>query len=280
VLIEVRSAGVANWDEVARTGGWDLGIGPPMALGVEAAGTVVAVGSDVSSLAAGDGVLTHPLPLREQGAWAEKLIAPANLVVRKPVSVSWEIAGAFAVPALTAEQVLTEALRLQPDDRLLVHGAGGVTGGLLVELATLRGAVVIGTAGPSSAARVLSRGARDVVDYHDPDWPDQVRRLTRGQGVAVAVNAAPNGATDTLRAVADGGRLTTITSDPPPAERGIVVSSLYVRPDGGQLGTLSEMLGQGLLTLPIGATYTLSQAATALALALSGAAGGAVVVVP
>src|SRR3954454_991266 len=79
VLIEVRAAGVGNWDEIARTG-WDVGITPPMALGVEAAGSVIAVGDAVTGVGPGDDIVTHPLPLREQGAWAEKLIAPAECI--------------------------------------------------------------------------------------------------------------------------------------------------------------------------------------------------------
>ena len=280
VLIEVRAAGVGNWDEIARTGGWDLGITPPMALGVEAAGSVVAVGNAVTGVGPGDDVVTHPLPLREQGAWAEKLIAPVECVARKPSSVGWDVAGAFAVPALTAEQVLSEAVRLRAGERVLVHGGGGVTGGLMVELATLRGAFVIATAGASSRARVRDRGALEVVDYRDEDWPEAVLRLTGGQGVNAAVNLVRNGAVDALRSVTDGGRLATITSDPPPPERGIAISTVYVRPDGRQLAALVELLGAGRLTLPVGTTYPLSQATTALSAAVGGTAGRAVVMVP
>src|SRR5580693_2134056 len=106
VLVEVRAAGVANWDEFVRTGGWDVGVSPPMALGVEAAGTVIAVGGEVTGWAPGDAVMTHPLPLRDQGTWAPQLIAPAALLAAKPPGVSWEAAAAFPVPALTAGQVL------------------------------------------------------------------------------------------------------------------------------------------------------------------------------
>src|SRR6266496_1963867 len=84
VVILVHAAGVGNWDEIVRVGDWDVGRRPPLALGVEAAGVVAAVGEDVTSLALGDAVLTHPLPLRHQGAWAELLVAPAALVARKP----------------------------------------------------------------------------------------------------------------------------------------------------------------------------------------------------
>ena len=84
VLIQVRAAGVGNWDEFVRTGGWDVGRRAPMALGVEAAGLVTAVGSMVTDWAPGDEVMTHPLPLRDQGAWAPTLIAPSGLIARKP----------------------------------------------------------------------------------------------------------------------------------------------------------------------------------------------------
>lgn len=276
VLVEVIAAGVGNWDEFVRTDGWDVGARPPMALGVEAAGTVLDTGSDVSDWSPGDEVMTHPLPLREQGTWAPRLIAPAELLARKPANVNWTVAAAFPVPALTAEQVVGDTLDVQPGDQLLVNGASGVTGGLLVGLGALRGADVIATAGPASRQRVTALGARHVVDYHDPDWPEQVRAVTGGRGVAVAANAVPGGAATTVRAVAVGGRLATITSDPPGEQRGITVANVYVRPDGNQLRSLAVQLGDGKLAIPIGPSYRLAEAGRALAEATSGHAGGAV----
>jgi NADPH:quinone reductase-like Zn-dependent oxidoreductase len=276
VLVEVKAAGVANWDEVVRTGGWDVGASPPMALGVEGAGTVAAVGTRVTDWAPGDEVITHPLPLRDQGTWAPALIAPAALLASKPVGVSWEAAAVFPVPALTAEQVLGEALEIKAGERLLVHGAGGVTGRLLVVLGARRGAEVIATAGPDSRGRVEALGARHVIDYHDEDWPEQVVAIAGGSGVAAAVNAAPGAATEAIRAVADGGRLATITEDPPAAQRGITVSSVYVRPDGEQLRRLAQLLDDPQFEISIAATYGIADAAAALANAASGRAGGAV----
>jgi NADPH:quinone reductase-like Zn-dependent oxidoreductase len=276
VLIQVRAAGVGNWDEIARTGGWDVGRRPPMALGVEAAGVVTAVGSMVTDWAPGDEVMTHPLPLRDQGTWAPTLIAPSGLLARKPAGVSWEAAAVFPVPALTAAQVLDEALGVGPGDRLLVNGAGGVTGRLLVSLGSLRGAEVIATAGPRSHPPVDALGAQTVIDYHQQDWPDRVLAITGGSGVAVAVNAAPGGAGDAIRAVRDGGRLATITSDPPKQERGITVSNVYVRPDGGQLDELGRLLAAGQLEISVALSCELPDAADALATVVSGRADGAV----
>src|SRR5215471_7954737 len=101
VLIEVRAAGVANWDDIVRTGGWDVGASPPMALGVEASGVVRAVGSAVSRFRPGDEVLTHAVPLR-QGTWAQLFLAPEEQVARKPPGLSFDVAGVLPVPALTA----------------------------------------------------------------------------------------------------------------------------------------------------------------------------------
>jgi NADPH:quinone reductase-like Zn-dependent oxidoreductase len=279
VLLQVRAAGVANWDEFVRTGSWDVGGRPPMALGVEAAGTVLAAGQEVSEWAPGDAVMTHPVPLRDQGTWAPRLIAPAGLLARKPPGASWEAAAAFPVPAITAEQVLG-ALNIHGGEPLLVHGAGGVTGGLLAALAVLRGAEVIATAGPSSRRRVSALGARYVIDYHDQDWSEQVRAITGGRGVAAAANAAPGGAATAIRAVADGGRLATITSDPPSQQRGITVSSIYVRADGNQLRKLSQQFADGQLEIPVAASYRLADAAQALAEATGGHASGAIVLTP
>src|SRR5437763_17119063 len=84
------------------------------------AGIVLAVGRAVGDWAPGDAVMTHPVPLRDQGTWAPRLIAPAGLLARKPPNASWEVAAAFPVPALTAEQVLGDALNIRAGEQLLV----------------------------------------------------------------------------------------------------------------------------------------------------------------
>src|SRR3954447_8085742 len=280
VLIEVRAAGVGNWDEFVRTGGWDVGSTPPMALGVEAAGVIAAVGSTVTDWTPGDEVMTHPLPLRDQGAWAPAVIAPAAQLARKPATVSWEVAAVFPIPALTAAQALDEALEVNAGDRLLVNGAGGVTGRLLVSLASLRGAEVVATSGRHSHRALEALGARHVIDRQDADWVEQVLAITGGSGVGAAVNAAPGGAAEAIRAVTDGGRLATITADPPAAERAIVVSNLYVRPDGEQLRDLGRLLEARRLDISRPTSYGMPDAADALATVVSGRAGGAVALAP
>ncbi len=231
VLMEVRAAGVGNWDQVVRSGDWDVGRAPPLVLGVEASGVVLACGADVVQPRVGDAVLTHPLPLRDQGCWAERLLAPASLVAAKPAWMGFPEAAVLPVPGLTAYEVLVESVAIQAGEWLFVHGAGGATGSTLVQIGLALGARVIASAGGSSA-EVRALGAVRVVDYRDPAWPAQVRALAGGQGVAVAVNARRGQAEAALAVVAPGGRLATITGDPPASQRGVRVSSFYIRRTG------------------------------------------------
>jgi len=279
VLIDVQAAGVGNWDEFVRTGSWDLGIGPPMALGVEAAGLVAAVGDRVTGIRPGDRVTTHAVPLREQGAWAERFVAAAEHVAAVPDGVPFDMAAALPVPALTADQVIGAALETRAGQTVLVNGAGGVTGGMLVQLAACRGAAVIATAGPDSAGRVRAMGAGTVIDYHQADWPEQVRALTGG-GVDAAANAARSGSGAAVRAVRDGGKLATITADLPAVERGIAMSSVQVVPDGRRLGALVELLARQVLAVRVSRQFALGQADAALTCARHGANGSAVVLRP
>src|SRR5437763_15047864 len=277
VLIVVAAAGIGNWDELVRIGSWQVGGPAPMALGTSAAGTVLAVGSHVAEMRQGDEVMTHPLPLRRHGTWAGRVLAPAATVVPRPPGAPWEASGAFPIPALTAAQALDEALEIETGGWVVVNGAGGVTGGMLVQLAAARGARVTATASAKKAERIRGYGASEVVDYHG-DWPALVREITGG-GAAKAVNAARGQAATTLKAVADGGRLATITGDPPREERGVAVSDVYVRPDGRQLSSLADLLVCGTLSVPIASVRPLAQAAQALREVVAGA-DGAIVLSP
>jgi NADPH:quinone reductase-like Zn-dependent oxidoreductase len=269
VLIEIRSAGIGNWDNIVRTGNWDVGATPPIALGVEAAGVIKAVGGRASGFSVGDEVLCHPVPLRDQGTWAPSVIAPVGSLAGKPSGIAWETAAIFPVPALTAEQVVSEALALLGGETLLVHGAGGITGGLIVQLAALRGVDVLATASPRSADRVHKHGAREVIDYHDPMWPHHAKALVTSSIDAVA-NATPGGAAAAMTALVDGGRLATITPDPPAPTRGIAVTTVYVRSDGPQLGRLTALLDAHRLDMPTPRSCSLDQAASALAEVVAG----------
>ncbi len=233
LVVRVRSAGVGPWDRIVADGGWDIGREPPLALGVSAAGTVEQAG-DASGFSLGDHVLTHPVPLRDQGCWAEYLLAGAELTAHKPDGLGWAEAGALPVPALTAVQVVEHVLRIQTREQVLVHGAGGVTGSLILQLACRAGADVIATASPSSATRALEFGARQVVDYHSPDWPEEVRALT-DLGVDVGINAVPGEA-----AIASSTR----TRAPPVRSKGCPQPASLLVPYAHKIGGERRPIGR------------------------------------
>jgi NADPH:quinone reductase-like Zn-dependent oxidoreductase len=278
VLINVQAAGVGNWDDLVRTGGWDVGTRPPMALGVEAAGIVRVLGTHVTRFVPGDSVLVHSAPLRYQGAWAEQFLADAADVARMPTALAWAVAGALPVPLLTALQVVG-ATACGPNDTVLVHGAGGVTGGLIVAMAAPTGASIIATSSAEGTQRVRSYGAGQAIDYHDPAWRAVAKRAS-SRGFSVVLNAVRGAAAWLLDLVADGGRLATITGDPPASERGITITDLYVAPDGRALEAAAATLAARGLSIAIAGTYSLTEAATALEHVTRGGSGGAGVVLP
>jgi NADPH:quinone reductase-like Zn-dependent oxidoreductase len=278
VLIDVRAAGIANWDDLVRIGAWDVGTAPPMALGVEAAGVVRAVGATQTRFAPGDEVLVHSVPFSYQGAWAEQFLAPAAHVAAKAPEFEWAAAGALPVPALTASQVVT-SIDCGNSDVALIHGAGGVTGGLLVALAAATGCHVVATGSPRAADRIRVNGAGEVLDYHDGDWPSRALRAAGGR-FSVVINAVRSGEEALLPLVADGGRLATITGKPPPSERGIKVVNTIVAPDGPALeAALDQLLARGL-SIPIAGVHGLEEAAVALRAVVQGGADGASVLDP
>jgi NADPH:quinone reductase-like Zn-dependent oxidoreductase len=244
VLLEVEAAGVGPWDRLLNNAGWDVGLRPPAALGVEGAGRVLAIGADVGEFAVGDRVLTHEAPLPGgSGFWAERVLITAAHAAACPHGLDPVLAGALPVNGLTALQAL-DVLGLGRGQRLLVTNGGGATGSLAIQLAADMGIEVTATASASSADRLRSLGASEIIDYHDPNWPGQARG-----GFDGALIAAIGTAEAALSLVRDAGRLCSLTSDAPAEERGIASTNLYVRPDAAELDRLVKQVSEGTLQL-------------------------------
>jgi NADPH:quinone reductase-like Zn-dependent oxidoreductase len=243
ILVAVEAAGVGAWDQLLN-GGWDVGLRPPAALGVEGAGRVLAVGADVGEFAVGDRVLAHEAPLPGgSGFWAERVLLTAAHAASRPSGLASVEAAALPVSGLTAGQALA-VLGLGRGQRLLVTNGAGSTGSLAIQLAAAMGVEVTATASASATDRLRGLGAAQVVDYHNPNWPDQVHRRFDAALAAAIGTAAP-----ALPLVRDGGRLCSLTSDAPPPQRGITSTNLYVRPDAAQLAQLAQRLSKGMLHL-------------------------------
>lgn len=183
VLIRVRAAGVNFADTMFTQGRYFLRPQFPQIPGLEVAGEVEAVGEGVTGFVRGDRVMAT---LANAGGYAELAVAPAHHVTPIPDGLEWAQAAALPVQAVTADQVLFLAGRLQPGETVLVHAAAGGMGVMLVQMAKLAGARVIGTAS-TEEKRALARslGADVTIDYTKPEWPREVREATAGKGADV-----------------------------------------------------------------------------------------------
>ncbi|MDW6057160.1 NADP-dependent oxidoreductase [Streptomyces sp. FXJ1.4098] len=268
ILVAVEAAGVGPWDELLNGAGWDVGLRPPAALGVEGAGKVLAVGAGVTGFAVGDRVLAHEAPLPGgSGFWAERVLINADHAAACPPGLDAVHAAALPVNGLTALQAL-EKLDLSRGQRLLITNGGGATGALAIQLAAAKGIEVTATASAAAAERLLGLGAMEVVDYHDPNWPAKVRG-----GFDAALTIATSTADAALPLLRDGGRLCSLTSDAPPEERGITSWDLYVEPNAAQLVQLAEQAAEGTLKLAP-EPLPLSEGPAAFARVVTGRAGG------
>ena len=179
-LVKVAAAGVNFIDVYHRTGLYKLDL--PFTPGMEAAGTVEAVGPDVTDVQPGDRVAYA----MNRGSYAEYAVVPAAILVKLPPEVSFEIAAAAMLQGMTAHYLTHSTFPLKSGDTCLIHAAAGGVGRLAVQMAKMLGAHVIGTAGNADkVALARSAGADEVINYTDQDFLPEVKRLTNGRGVDV-----------------------------------------------------------------------------------------------
>jgi NADPH2:quinone reductase len=181
LAIEVAAAGVNFRDVYERQGMYPVPV--PFVVGTEGAGTVVALGPDVESVAVGDRVAWASAP----GSAATVVIAAADRVVPVPDAVDLDLAAAAMLQGMTAHYLVNSTYPVRAGDTVLVHAAAGGVGQLLVQLAKAKGATVIGTASTEAKrAKATALGADHVIDYTAvDDLAGAVRQLTSGAGVAV-----------------------------------------------------------------------------------------------
>jgi len=184
VLVKVEAAGVNYIDVYQRNGLYK--VATPFTLGQEAAGVVSAVGAGVTDPKVGDRVVYASI----LGAYAEYAVVPADRVVVLPEGVTTRQAAAVMVQGVTAHYLACTTYPLKTGDTCLVHAAAGGVGLLLCQVASRRGARVIGTVSTrEKAALARDAGARDVILYTEQDFEVEAKRLTGGLGLQVVYDS-------------------------------------------------------------------------------------------
>jgi NADPH:quinone reductase-like Zn-dependent oxidoreductase len=211
----------------------------------EMSGVVATLGAGVTDVAVGDEVYGL-IPFVRDGAAAEYVSVPANLLAGKPVTVDHDTAASIPLAALTAWQALVEHAGLQADHHVLIHGGAGGVGSFAVQIAAHLGSWVTATARGDDRAFVRGLGAADVVDYENDRFEDRVN------GVDVVLDLV-GGQTQTRswRVLRTGGVLVSVAAPPDPDEaarhhaRGVY---FIVQPDRGQLETIACLVDSGHIT--------------------------------
>jgi NADPH2:quinone reductase len=183
-LVKVEAAGLNYIDVYFRSGQYKAEY--PLTLGLEAGGTVTAVGANVSEVKVGDKVAYTGVP----GAYAEYAAVPAARLVVLPAGVSTKQGAAAMLQGMTAHYLACSTYPLKKGDTCLVHAAAGGVGLLLCQMAKMRGARVIGTVSTDEKAKLArEHGADETIIYTRQDFEAEVKRLTDGKGLQVVYDA-------------------------------------------------------------------------------------------
>jgi len=281
VLIRVSATSFNGVDGNIRAGFMQgpIPVTLPHTPGIDVSGTVAALGEGVTGIQVGDQVVGF-LPMAADGAAAEYVVAPAELLAPAPTSIPLADAAALPVVGLTAWQALFEHAKLAAGQRVLINGAGGAVGGYAVQLAKNAGAYVLATASPRSIEQVKATGADEVIDHTSTEVTETV-----SEPVDVVLNLAP---IDPARLAAlltlirAGGVLvnTTVWMPAPSDERrGVRGIDLFVRSDATQLSRLVALIDSGELRVDVAQQVPLLELPAVHAQAAAGALPGKTVIV-
>jgi NADPH2:quinone reductase len=275
-LVRIAVSGVNFIDVYFRIGLYKADV--PIALGNEGAGTVEAVGAEVTDLVPGDRVAYA----MARGSYAEYAVVPAAQFVKIPAHVDFQTAAAAMLQGMTAHYLTHSTYALKSGDTCLVHAAAGGAGGLTAQMAKMLGARVFGTVSTEEKARIArENGVDDAILYTQQDFEAEVKRLTNGRGVDVVYDSVGKTTFEkSLNSLRPRGLLALFgqSSGPvPPFDPGILNAkgSLFMtRPSLGhyvatrdellwRAGDVLQWLDSGKLKVRIDRTYPLAEAAAA-----------------
>jgi len=184
VVVKIKAAGVNFIDVYNREGRYKAPL--PLILGQEAAGVVVAVGSDGLGFSVGDPVAYAGV----LGSYAEHAAVPADRLVKIPSGVSERDAAAAMLQGMTAHYLTHDTYPLKKGDTALIHAAAGGVGLLLVQMAHEIGARIIATVSTEEKAKLArDAGADDIILYTQSDFETETKRLTSSKGVNVVYDS-------------------------------------------------------------------------------------------
>ncbi|WP_319433138.1 NADP-dependent oxidoreductase [Mycobacterium sp. RTGN5] len=263
VLVQVAGTSFNPVDAGIR-GGYLSEVFPisfPHVPGIDVAGTIVELGDGVDTWNVGDAVVGL-LPMVADGAAAEYVLAPAEVLAPAPQTVALADSAALPTVGLTAWQALFDIANVTAGQTILINGAGGAVGGYAVQLAKQAGAIVTATTKQSSAERLRRDGADRLIDYIDYDATPLTLDGQLFDVVLNLVSTTPEQTAALAGVVADGGFFVgTMTSGPEDPQRGLRAQRIFVRSDAAQLAGLVARVDAGHLRIDVAERRPLSDIA-------------------
>lgn len=270
VLIRVESVGVGVWDPMEREGqmvGMMEGEPSfPYVLGSDGAGTVTAVGEQVTRFKEGDRVYAYGFLNPKGGFYAEYAVVKADNASPIPDKLTVEQAGVMPVDAMTALRGLDDTLGLRGGESVMIFGASGGVGHLAVQLAKRMGARVLAIAsGDDGVALVRRLGADVVVDGHKDDVAAAAREFAPDGSDAALVTASAKDLDQALATLRDGGRVAypNGVQPEPTARPSVEVQSYNGTPDPEAIERLNRLIESGSFEVHVARTFPLEEAAEA-----------------
>jgi NADPH2:quinone reductase len=213
VLVRVVAAGTNPVDAKFRAAGDSIGLEAPIVLGADISGVVEEVGAGVTDLDPGDEVYYTPEVFGpgSNGAYAEYHAAKADIVAKKPASLSHEEAAAVPLAGGTAYESIVRRLAVRVGETILIHGGAGGVGSFAVQIAKAAGARILATASSNNQEILKELGADVTIDYERQDATEVSLEDTGGEGVDAVFDAVGGGTiVNSIPATRSFGRLATI----------------------------------------------------------------------
>lgn len=253
----------------------------PIIPGWDAAGKISEVGSNVKKFKIGDEVFAYcRKPTVQWGTYAEYVCVEADHVAFKPHNITFAQAAAVPLVALTAWQALFDNAELIKNETILIHAGAGGVGGFAIQFAKYAGAKVITTASPQNHDYVKSLGADFAIDYHHPDFINEIKNLVP-EGVDVVFDCIGGKALEnSLSVLKKNGRLVGIVRHIDPKltqSKNADFTYVFVSPNGRELEKIASLIEQNIVKPPFIQEMRLDEAAKAHELNKEGHTRGKIV---
>lgn len=272
VLVKIHEAGVNPVDWKIREGQHGMSGKLPLTLGQDFSGEIMQVGAHIRDFQRGDLVFGD-----SSGAYAEFIAVSADKIALIPDGLDYRTAAALPTPGLTAWQALFDKGGLEKGQRVLIHGGSGAVGSLAVQLAKWKGAKVITTCSTEELGYVKTLGADQVIDYKMQQFDQMVK------DVDLVVDTVGGGTLKkSMKVLRPGGNLVSLLGPMPDKNDAYAISVnvqiMHMQFDADQLAQIADLTAKGLLTIRLGESFHLKNAAQAQDLVKKGHTQGKVLI--